>query len=438
MREAGCASGGEPRGGVGRQAAAGHGPAGEQHLAVRGQRTGTGPKLAARTNPGSRAKQSSPPSSGPASAVRPTQRSVPRPRAGWSRRSRSAERYRFTVECSSSSWDSTLYRPQSAGWGSHGSAGRAPWPVRLKPKPGPAADQGRGTRQPSRPGYSPWVRKNRGSWRAWSRDIGDLGQAQFLTLVDIGRAGQGEQHQRGRPGAPGAGLGVAVAEGDEPGDGLRGEPLLQPVAARRAGHVVVADHPWGAGSAGHRERRVDRGAELDRLPAGQDQLEVEDLRQTAGLEVWRERLGHVVPDLADGRPRPGEAVGRVGVQDGPPGPVERLQFGPVPVRGRRVQRTRAGEVGQPGILEDPVRHVHPQPGHAAVEPEPDHVLEQGGNVRVVPVPVGLAGIEQVQVPLASPLAGRRPRSPGSTPSRRTATASCSAAARRRGRGRRGR
>src|SRR6266487_3661551 len=47
-------------------------------------------------------------------------------------------------------------------------------------------------------------------------DIGDLGQAQFLTLVDIGRAGQGEQHQRGRPGAPGTRLGVAVAEGDEP------------------------------------------------------------------------------------------------------------------------------------------------------------------------------------------------------------------------------
>src|SRR6266702_4269769 len=130
-----------------------------------GSGTGAGPRLAARTNPGSRAKQSNPPSSGPSqrSASRP---GAPRPRAGWSRRSRSAERYRFTVECSSASWDSTLYRPQSAGWGSHGSGGLEPWPVRLKPKPVPAADQGRGTRQPSRPGYSPWVRKNRGSWRA--------------------------------------------------------------------------------------------------------------------------------------------------------------------------------------------------------------------------------------------------------------------------------
>jgi hypothetical protein len=35
-----------------------------------------------------------------------------------------------------------------------------------------------------------------------------------------------------------------------------------------------------------------------------------------------------------------------------------------------------------------VGHVHPQPGHAAVQPEPDHVLEQRGHVRVMPVLVG--------------------------------------------------
>ena len=46
-------------------------------------------------------------------------------------------------------------------------------------------------------------------------------------------------------------------------------------------------------------------------------------------------------------------------------------------------------------------HVHPQAGYAAVQPEPDHVLEQGGYVRVTPVPVRLAGVEQVQVPLPS-------------------------------------
>ena len=189
-----------------------------------------------------------------------------RPRAGCSRRSRSAARYRFRVECSSASWDSTLYRPQSAGWGSHGSAGLEPWPVRLKPKPVPAADQGRGTRQPSRPGILALGAEEPGILAGAVRDVGDLGQAQFLALVDVGRAGQGEQHQGGRPGAPGARLGVAVAEGDEPGDGLRREPLVQPVAARRAGHVVVADHPRGAGSAGHGERRVDRGAELGRPP----------------------------------------------------------------------------------------------------------------------------------------------------------------------------
>src|ERR1700685_342077 len=42
----------------------------------------------------------------------------------------------------------------------------------------------------------------------------------------------------------------------------------------------------------------------------------------------------------------------------------------------------------------------PPPRHAAVEPEPDHVLEHGGNFLVTPVPVRLPRVEQVQVPLA--------------------------------------
>src|SRR5256885_9404145 len=71
--------------------------------------------------------------------------------------------------------------------------------------------------------------------------------------------------------------------GDEPGDGVRREPLLQPVAARRAGHVVVADHPWGARSACQGERRVDRGAELGRPPAGRSEEHTSELQSPCNL-----------------------------------------------------------------------------------------------------------------------------------------------------------
>ena len=73
---------------------------------------------------------------------------------------------------------------------------------------------------------------------------------------------------------------------------------------------------------------------------------------------------------------------------------------------------RVHDVGQVRVLEHAVRHVHPQARDAAVQPEPDHVLEQGGNVRVAPVPVGLAGVEQVQVPLPRAAVGLGHPGPG--------------------------
>ena len=179
---------------------------------------------------------------------------------------------------------------------------------------------------------------------------------------------------------------------------------------------MVADDPWRSRAARQLQDPADRGPEPGRVPAGYDQLEVEDLGQAAGLEVWPQGAWRIGPDLADRGPRSGEPVRRVGVQDGPPEPVELLQLGPVIVgRGRvhrAVQVIGVGVVGQIRVLVDPVRHVHPQARRAAVEPEPDHLLEEGGHLRIPPVPVRLAGVEQVQVPLSGPAVGLGHAGPG--------------------------
>ena len=46
-----------------------------------------------------------------------------------------------------------------------------------------------------------------------------------------------------------------------------------------------------------------------------------------------------------------------------------------------------------------MRHVHAETVHAAVQPESEHVVELGADLLVLPVQVGLVGVEQVQVPL---------------------------------------
>ena len=69
------------------------------------------------------------------------------------------------------------------------------------------------------------------------------------------------------------------------------------------------------------------------------------------------------------------------------------------VAGRPDRAHRVRGVGQLRVLEDAVCHVHPQPRDAAVQPEPDDVLEHRRHPRVAPVPVRLPGVEQVQVPL---------------------------------------
>ena len=57
-------------------------------------------------------------------------------------------------------------------------------------------------------------------------------------------------------------------------------------------------------------------------------------------------------------------------------------------------------VRQAGRLGHPVRHVDAEAVHAAFQPEPQRLLEVVENLRVVPVQIGLLGVEEVQVPLA--------------------------------------
>ncbi|WP_415925209.1 hypothetical protein [Streptomyces sp. ME19-01-6] len=67
-----------------------------------------------------------------------------------------------------------------------------------KPKGGVSPVQGRGTRQPSRRAFPGGVLEE------FFRDVFYLVEAQFLALVDVGPAGQGEHEEGGRSGAAGA------------------------------------------------------------------------------------------------------------------------------------------------------------------------------------------------------------------------------------------
>ena len=70
--------------------------------------------------------------------------------------------------------------------------------------------------------------------------------------------------------------------------------------------------------------------------------------------------------------------------------------------------------GQPGRFGHAVRDVDAEPVDAALEPEPQRLLEIVVDLAVLPVEVGLLGVEQVQIPLpgiAVRLGDPRPRGP---------------------------
>ncbi len=170
-------------------------------------------------------------------------------------------------------------------------------------------------------------------------------------------------------------------------------------------HVVVAEHPGGGGA--HDvvggQRVLDHLALVDRAPRGLEVPEVERLLELVGPHVERAALGRLDPGLGHHHP-----VARVGVEDLAPLLVHRVHAVLVPHRGTAAagvgvvveDLVLAGPVRQALLLDQAVRDVDPEAVDAAVEPEPQDVVEGLVHLRVRPVEVGLLDVEQVQVPLA--------------------------------------
>ena len=143
-------------------------------------------------------------------------------------------------------------------------------------------------------------------------------------------------------------------------------------------------------------------------PVGEQPGEVERLVELVGADEGGHRLDRLGPGLRDGHP-----VGTGLVEDLVPRAVDVVDLGLVPHRlvGDRALDHLVGAarglaaglddlVAQRRLLEEAVGHVDPEAVDAAVEPEAQHVLEHRRDLGVAPVEVGLAGVEEVEVPLA--------------------------------------
>ena len=219
---------------------------------------------------------------------------------------------------------------------------------------------------------------------AVGRHVG-VEQAELLALVQERRAAHREQ-QHGR--GPGARLGAGGVGG-----------LVRPTAVARAvpGHVVVGQHPGGPAAAG-RQRLLGAGqvvAPDARVPRGVHRQEVEREVQLVAVAVVR---GHAI-DVEQVHLADHHALAGVAVEQGADAAQQ-------VVGERLVVQDRVGEpghlgrvVGEGRVLADAVHHVGPEAVDAPVEPEPQHVVHGGLDLRVPPVEVGLLGQEEVEVGL---------------------------------------
>ena len=154
-----------------------------------------------------------------------------------------------------------------------------------------------------------------------------------------------------------------------------------------------------------RQTTVDDPPQGVCVPGGLQELEVEaHLEPVRGEELHEPVMGQVC--LGDEDSLPARGVG-VFPGDGTPAALDLCQTGLVPHRivDRLVEGATTGSgidrhVRQAHVLDEGVRHVDAESVHPTIEPEPQDPVELGTYLLVVPVPVRLAGIEEVQVLLA--------------------------------------
>jgi len=221
----------------------------------------------------------------------------------------------------------------------------------------------------------------------------DIGQAEFLPVIDEYRTGQRQQHQCHRPGP-------------------RQTRCAAAISGHLTVHVMIGQRPGRrrVGQLGRHQRVLDRRADLGGVEIGSHQTKIEAQVQLVRTQVLGEVRILEHPDLADGH--------RVGViiehrADAAVDPVHAVMVEARIVFAQGQHRQlRITHVGQPRRFGHAVRHVDPEAVDAAVEPEPQGPFQIGGHLGVLPVQVGLLGIEQVQVPLAGGAIGFGDPGPG--------------------------
>ena len=238
--------------------------------------------------------------------------------------------------------------------------------------------------------------------------VGDLGQAQLLALIEVGRTGKGQDEASGGacPAQTSRGLGDRLCP-------ARKQPIraAAPLVIRRAvgqgiarsvaHHVVVREHPRRRGTrlGLHLQVRVYDVVELGGVEVRLQQVEVKGLAQFVGHGVEVAALAHRNPGLGH---RGAWRV--VGVEDGSPVAIHRVNPVAVAQRMRAVQRPGIqlglGRQRLREVFHQAVGHVDAETVHPAVRPKPQSFVEFAPHVGVVPVPVRLFGGERMQIELA--------------------------------------
>ncbi len=161
----------------------------------------------------------------------------------------------------------------------------------------------------------------------------------------------------------------------------------------------------GADADGGVEGAVDRAPHLLGIPPAGQEVEVERLVVLVGSQVEGQSR-RVHPGL--GHHHEIAANGGLGlVEHGAPFADDLVHAVAIPERVRSVGEVLALEdgagdleVGEVRMLHEAVGDVDAEAVDTEVDPEAEDVLELGAHLGVVPIEVGLADIEEMEVPLA--------------------------------------